>query len=469
MVPCLIALSAMGYLRPAIAQPDAATTAGVPTKAAQMVNEPIHAVAIRESGSFPHRKFSLNVCFEKADSSNKEILVSAAALPIAQAAVVIARAIPNPAFNMTYGFGPAWRIIVAGNNQQVGWTEEVQVAGRRTKKTAVANANLLQTAFNLQAVRFDVHNRIRRAYSELVAASAYANLIEAQTEIAQNLLDISQKRYTAGKAPGAEVLQAKLAVMQYDTLRNQALGRLLQDSATMSQLLGEKPQHQEIIDVDQSSMFRLQASKTVLVPDIDRGIPSLRELLPAAWFERNDLKASIQQAYANRKALTLAKTQRIPDPFIGFNYLFSTYKSSQQRFFTGSVPFQPGYLLTVQEEMPIWYHYQGQVNQAEATWNQQKKQVELSQAQIAMGIISAYEVLTSTRENIGKYQQELLPDAEKVANLARRAYQLGKTDLATAILAQQQYQQMRSSYFDAIVAYQNAWADLEKAVGVPLK
>jgi phage-related minor tail protein len=34
---------------------------------------------------------------------------------------------------------------------------------------------------------------------------------------------------------------------------------------------------------------------------------------------------------------------------------------------------------------------------------------------------------------------------------------------------QQQYQQTLSSYFDAVVAYQNAWSDLERAVGVPLR
>ena len=52
--------------------------------------------------------------------------------------------------------------------------------------------------------------------------------------------------------------------------------------------------------------------------------------------------------------------------------------------------------------------------------------------------------------------------------MSRRGYELGKTDLATAILAQQQYQQLLSSYFNAVVAYQNAWADLEQAIGVPV-
>ena len=59
--------------------------------------------------------------------------------------------------------------------------------------------------------------------------------------------------------------------------------------------------------------------------------------------------------------------------------------------------------------------------------------------------------------------------AAQVAKLARRGYEVGKTDLATAIIAQQQYQQTLSNYFNAVVAYQNAWADLEKAVGIPLR
>jgi cobalt-zinc-cadmium efflux system outer membrane protein len=82
--------------------------------------------------------------------------------------------------------------------------------------------------------------------------------------------------------------------------------------------------------------------------------------------------------------------------------------------------------------------------------------------------MTAYEALQMTRVNIAKFQQELLPSAEKMAQLARRSYELGKIDLATAILAQQQYQQLRSSYFDSIVSYQNAWADLEQAIGLPL-
>lgn len=473
----------------------------------------------------PHQAFSLHACFNKADMDNKEILVATSSLPIAQAAIVIAKAIPNPTYIMTYGLGNSYRYVVCGNTQLFGWSEEIQVAGRRTKKIDVANADYLQAAFQVEAVRFDVHNRVRRAYAELAAAHAYADVIEAQRDIAKKLLDISQKRFDAGKAPGSEVLQAKLGVMQFDTQQNQAWGRIVQDSAQMDLLLGEAPRREEIVDVEKNGLFKLQAQRNDLIPDPDRGAPPLAQLLPAAWRERNDLKSAIQTAYADKKALTLAKTQRIPDPSVGFLYNFSTYAPYQFGFFDpvgvlpylqniypnvpqlvpsynnanpsaslvenlynqsivsgagaqsgqaipnisqDKVPPQPGYELTVQQETPIFYQYQGQINQAKANLVQQLKQNDRLRAQIAADIVTAYESLLVTRANIYKFKQQILPAAARVAQMTRRGYELGKMGLATTMLAQQQYQQLLSSYFDAVVAYQNAWADMEKAIGVTL-
>jgi cobalt-zinc-cadmium efflux system outer membrane protein len=478
-----------------------------------------------ENQNIPHRSFSLHACFDKADSENKEILVAAANLPIAQAAIVIAKAIPNPVSTLVYGWGNSYNYLLCANPQQLSWTEDIQIAGKRTKKIAVAGASYLQTAFQVEAVRFDIHNRVRRAYAELAAAHAYADVIEAQRQVAEKLLDISQKRYDAGKAPGSEVLQARLGAMQFDTQRNQAFGRIVQDSAQLALLLGEAPRSQEMIDVDENGLFKLQAQSNDLIPDPERGVPPLNQLLPTGWQQRNDLKAAIQNAYADRKALTLAKAQALPDPVIGLQNLFTTYKRYEYGFFdpAGVLPYlqnifpdvpqlvptfnnanpptslvnslyyqsiasgagqasgQPipniaedkipnlfGEVITVQHETPIFYQHQGQINQAKATWLQQLKQNDQQRAQIATDIVTAYESLLVARANLEKYKQQILPVAARVALMTRRGYQLGKMDLATTMLAQQQYQQLLSSYFDAVVAYQNAWADMEKAVGVPL-
>ncbi len=418
---------------------------------------------------YPRRKLRLRDCFDRANTNNKEVLVAETRLPAAQAGVTIAGAIPNPIFNSTYGFGPAWEYIAAGNNQQVGWSEELQVLGRRSKKIAVAKAQRGEAQLNLQTVWFSVYNRVRRAYAELAAAAAYSDLIEDQRQVAVKLLAIASKRYEAGKAPGSEVLQAKLAVLQFETVRNLALGRRVQDSAQLAQLLGEIPTHFEIIDADVSSLFALSVNDNVVAPNFKLGAPPLEAILPLAWRERKDLRAAIQQAYVDYRAHNLAKTLWLPDPSVGFNFLYSTYKKLQPMYIPFNAPFQPGFQIEVFHETPIFYHYQGERNQARATWMQQLKQNDLLTSQIATSVVSSYEELVTALENIKKYQDELLPAASKVAQLSRLSYQLGKTDLATAMLAQQQYQQIRQNYFDAVFAFQNSWADLESAVGLPIK
>jgi outer membrane protein, heavy metal efflux system len=266
--------------------------------------------------------------------------------------------------------------------------------------------------------------------------------------------------------------------MQIAVQCTQAWGRLVQDSAKMNFLLGQPSNSEEIFAVDTVPLYNTLSGRSGITPDPSKGIPSLEQLLPAAWQRRPDLRAAIQQAYVNRKALTLAKSQRIPDPFIGFNYLFSTYKTFQTQFFnpTGSalnvpgnqVPYQPGYMVTAAEETPIFYQYQGEIAQAKATWLQQLKQNDQLRSQIASDIVTAYEALVTSIKNLRKCQEELLPQAMQASHMSYLGYQMGKTDLATAILAQQQYGQLVSSYFDSSIAYQNAWADLEKAVGIPI-
>jgi cobalt-zinc-cadmium efflux system outer membrane protein len=100
---------------------------------------------------------------------------------------------------------------------------------------------------------------------------------------------------------------------------------------------------------------------------------------------------------------------------------------------------------------------------------QAQKQFELQKAQVSVDLITAYNEVSVARANIFEFQKNLLPTAAQVAHLAYRSYQVGAADLSTAIVALQQYQQTLSNYFDAVVAYQNAWADMEKAVGAPLQ
>jgi cobalt-zinc-cadmium efflux system outer membrane protein len=257
--------------------------------------------------------------------------------------------------------------------------------------------------------------------------------------------------------------------MQFDTQRNQAQLRLQQDSAALTQVIGERPQEVEVIDVDDNGLFKLSTEKTDIVPSASLPLPPLDQLLSSAYTDRPDLQAAEQQVFVNRRALSLAKAQRIPNLFVGGGFSFSTFSQHQEIGLTS----QPNWLgqggfVNITAENPLLYQHQGEIEQAAGNLRNAERQVDLLKAQVGTGLVIAYNALKVSRANIFVFQKDMLPLAAQVAKLARRGYQVGKTDLATAIIAQQQYQQILSNYFDAVVAYQNAWADLEKAVGIPL-
>jgi cobalt-zinc-cadmium efflux system outer membrane protein len=273
----------------------------------------------------PTATLGLQATFDTANSHNKQLIAARYNLPIAKAAITIAGAIPNPRFNLQYGFGPAFKLILAGNPQQFGWQEQIRTAGKRTKQLNVARANYTLAEFNLAAALFDVHNRVRRAYSELAAAEAYAALIAAEKKVAGELVNIAQKRYDNGKAAQSELLQAQLAASQLDTQAFQAQTRLQTASSLLAQMLGQTPKAISLIDVTDNGLFKLSAAKTEIVPSVEQNLPKLADLLPTGYSDRPDLKVAIQQAFSDRRALSLARAQRIPDLFIDSGYQFTTF------------------------------------------------------------------------------------------------------------------------------------------------
>lgn len=418
----------------------------------------------------PVRTLSLKECLERAELNNKEIVSARWNLPIARAQVTIAGAIPNPQFQLQEGFGPSFTSVLTGQNEQFQWTQQFLTAGKRTKKIALAKAQYLLAEVQLDALKFDVRNRVRRAYAEQAAAEAYAELVESERAVGVKLLSIAEKRVAAGKAPQTEVLQARLNVNQFDTQRNQAQIRLQQDSAALGLIIGETPEHVEVIDVEDNGLFKLSTEQTDIVPSPAGLLPSFSLLMETARTSRPDWRAAKQQVFVFEKAVELAKAQRIPDLFVGSGIQYM-HLSKHQPPGLQAVPNSVGngVYMTVSAENPLFYQHQGELLQAVGNLKQATRNEELLRCQVSADVASANSEVEVARANIFLFQKDLLPTAADVARIARRGYETGATDLATAIVAQQQYQQTLQSYFDSVVAYQTAWADLEKAIGKPLK
>ncbi len=289
---------------------------------------------------------------------------------------------------------------------------------------------------------------------------ANIELVENQRSLVQRLSQIADKRFKSGQSEEVEVLQAKLAVDQFETLRNSALARLRQASIELDYLLGYKPDLD--LDVEDNGLFKLSLNRTELVPPPHEPLPPLEQLLAEAARERPDLKAANQQVVTTKHAVSLARSQAIPDVLIGSGWVFSTYKKS-----TGARQ-QEGAYLNVNMDIPIFYRHQGEIAASKASNQQAVINAGSVAARVDVDVRAAYALISAARANLAHFKQHLIPLALNVVRKAQDSYERGTLDLGSALVAQQQFQQTFSNYFDAVVAYQNSWADLETAIGKKL-
>ncbi|MBX9685869.1 MAG: TolC family protein [Candidatus Obscuribacterales bacterium] len=400
---------------------------------------------------------SLAKAFEVSHTQNPNVVAALKNLDQAKAQIKIAGARPNPQLALQYGFGTPYTEIISGNTQQLGGNQLFETGGKRQARLKYARANYVLTEYQLADLRYDVRSAVRKAYAELAAAEANIDLVENQRKLVQRLNNIATKRFQSGKTMELDTLQIRLALEGFEALRTSALSRLRQASIQLDYLLGFASDRD--LDVTNNGLFKLSLERTELVPSPDDPLQKLDQLIKLAFEQRPDLKAAQQQTITSKSAITLAKAQAVPDILIGSGWVFSTYKKA-----TGARQ-QEGAYLNVNMDLPIFYHKQGEIAAAKAANRQAQMQLSATQLRVEVDVRAAYAALVSARSNLSLYRKTLIPLALNVVKNAHDSYEKGSNDVGGTLVAQQQFQQTFSNYFDTVVAYQNAWADLETAIG----
>ncbi len=404
---------------------------------------------------------NLSTAFEQANVKHPNIIVALKNLEIAKAEITIAGARPNPQFAGQFGWGNAYSKIISGNTQSVGINQLVEVGGKRGARLKYARENYELAMRQLEDLRFDVRYEVRRTYAEAAAAESNVDLIEEQRGVLQKFVELSHVRARNNQAAPGEELQAQLALDQYHTITTSAYNRLRQAFIKLDYMMG-LPLERDL-NVDDNGLFKLVAEKTSLAPAPNAPIPTLEELVQHAYEMRPDLKVALQKKIVDGKALGLEKRKAIPDVLLGSGFAYSAYTHTDI-----PVNQQYGAYLNVNVDIPVFYRRQGEIAQAKSALAQSTDAIDRTKMLVKRDVFLAYENLVTARLNINQFQTHLLPDAKLVSQFAQQRYESGQSDIGDAIVGQQAYINTMKSYFDTVVDYQNAWADLETAIGAPL-
>jgi len=376
--------------------------------------------------------FNFEDIYELAERDNLLVNAVRRRRAVAEAEVIIAGERPNPDFITAHTRSePKLNYSVS---------QLVELGGKRGRRIDVARNELRLTELELDAALRALRHDVRAAYFGVLLARDNVDLGRDVLAQAKELADIAQARYDAGDIAQFEVFQVNLGVSRVTNELARLENLELVARSTLNQLLNRVPD----APLDLRDTLSLKIA-TVSTPD----------LIQQALTQNVELKSAEQQIATEQSRLRLARAQRVPDLTLepGVEALDSAFT-------------HPGFKMQVTVPVPIFNRQRGEIEKSSAMLDQLRAERDAARQRISAEIGRAALNLESARKQVEFYETKLLPDAERVRQMAVESYQAGQTGLLSVIDATRNARDVRQAYLQALFDYQSAVADLEQAAGV---
>jgi outer membrane protein, heavy metal efflux system len=366
---------------------------------------------------------------------------------ISRAALAQARILPNPALEFDNGY--------AELSYRFGVAIPIEPPWKMVFRVAAAKAQIDAASIQIEQSLWFLRADVRRAYAELAVAQESQTMMRELAQLTERLAEVARKRYKTGDVPKLDMYKAELAAAQADIDAEQEDRRVLQGREQLNIVMG-RPETAEL-SVPSLAPFQLHAGEAnSLLPDFSKPLAPLSEYVNDALNNRLELKLVKQQMVANDASRKVAIGNIIPNGQIGTGFdkqRNPPVDSVYRMYLMGSFP------------VPIFDRQQGELARLRAT-NRNLNFTLLSQQNLIRGQVDlAYRKVINAREIMRKYQESIIAQSKKVADLGRLSYELGQTDITSALNAQQANIQVRNAYLVQVMNYEQGFTDLEQSVG----
>jgi cobalt-zinc-cadmium efflux system outer membrane protein len=377
---------------------------------------------------------SFEQLYEIAARDNLQITAVRRRRAVAEASVQIAGQRPNPDFISAY--------TRSEPRMNYSVSQLVELGGKRGRRIDIARNELRLTELDLDAALRTLRHDLRAAYFNLTLARNNYDLGQQALTQAKDLANIARERFEAGDIAQFEVLQANLGVDRAtnDLDRQSNTERVAR--ATLNQLLNRAPDAP--LDLHDSLFSRL-------------GPVATQDLIARSLSQNVELRTTEQQIATEQSRLRLARAQRVPD--LTLEPGLETFDSAHSN---------PGFKMQVTVPLPIFNRGGAEIKKSSAMLSQLQAERDAARQRIASEIARASLNVEAARKQVEFYETKLLPDAERVRQLANEAYRIGQTSLLSVIDATRNAREVRQAYLQALFDYQTAVADLEQATGVKM-
>ncbi|GGB43556.1 metal transporter [Sphingomonas metalli] len=313
----------------------------------------------------------------------------------------------------------------------IGVALPLELGGKRSARVALATARLTRAQIQAEIARADLRLRITQLYIEAAAAERRAEVLAEQAGIAANAFRVSRERVTAGDVGPIEQQRA-------DVLRINA--QVAAESAAR-----------------QAQAARINLATLLSAP--------VTGPLDRAWFERIDdygpprpvdVAATLALAAAEADVRTagaqvrVARSLRVPD---------LTVSTFARRFKATN---DTAAMVGISIPIPVF-------NNGSAFVAQSRSEQTVAVAQRNLAVVDTSQAIASAQTEVANAAATAraaggagLTAAQEAARIARVGYSAGKFDQIALLDAERTLSQTRQTYVDALAAYHDAQARLDR-------
>jgi cobalt-zinc-cadmium efflux system outer membrane protein len=350
----------------------------------------------------------------------------------AQAQRDVARLRPNPSIDAMAEnvAGTGAYSGLRASETTVGLSLPLELGGKRSARVEVANAQIARASLEAAIAQADLRQRVSQAFNDASANQGRAVIAREQVGIAAEVLRAARVRVASGRASPLEEQRADVARLNAEGTaeRSERSADLARD--TLSRLIGST-----VTQVDPTWFTHVEAA----------GPP--RPLDAAGTLAIAAAQADLGTATAQ---VRLARSQRIPDVTVSAAARRLEASNDMAGVFSISVP------------LPIFNTARAGVDLASAQRRQAEANRRLAmldaEQMIATARVEAANAATTARNATGP----TLAAAQEAARIARIGYREGKFGQLDLLEAERTLSDTRASAIDALAAYHDAQARLER-------
>ena len=353
----------------------------------------------------------LSSLVDEALRANREILAAQKRYEAARQRPSQASSLPDPTFSLGYASN-GWPYPGAGLGRDVtsniGLTvsQEMPFPGKQKLRGEVSQKEAEAEYAAYLAVRRSVVSRLKQAYHELHHATASIATVQRDQEVLRNMLDVSEARYTVGRAAQQDILKAQTQFSIFEArlveYQQERAAKIIEINALLNRPAGE-----------------IEASEEMSAPDLT---VSLEEMLARARSQSPILAQEQKTIERNELSTNLARKDYYPD-----------YTLSGGYYNQGGLP--PMWQFRVDFKLPAYYWRKQRPAVAEQAFatTEARHQYEAADVSLQARIRSDYTAAQAARRLMNLYEKSVIPGAELAFESSLASYQTGTVDFVSVL------------------------------------